>query len=40
VAGETNVYKDIEYYHFISIILEGFHRHNQKYRRGNVNGVS
>jgi len=39
VLGETNVYKDIEYYHFISVILQGFQGQNPKYIGGNVKGV-
>jgi hypothetical protein len=40
VVRETNVYKDIEYYHFIFIILQGFRGQNPKYKGGNVKGVN
>jgi hypothetical protein len=40
VVGKTYVYKDIKYYHFISVILQGFQGWNPKYRGGNVKGVS
>jgi hypothetical protein len=40
MVGEIDVYKDIEYYHFIFIILQRFRGWNPKYRRGNVKGVS
>jgi hypothetical protein len=32
MARETNVYRDIEYYHFIPIILQGFQGWNPKYK--------
>ncbi len=40
VVRETYVHKDIEYYHFIYVILQGFWGWNPKYKRGNVKGVS
>ncbi len=40
MVGETYVYRDIKYYHFIFVVLQGFRKWNQKYRRGNVKGVS
>jgi hypothetical protein len=40
VVGETYVYKDIKYYHFNSIILQGFRGQNPKYRGGNVTVVN
>jgi hypothetical protein len=40
MVGETYVYKDIKYYHFIFVILQGFWGWNPKYKGGNVKGVS
>jgi len=40
VVGEINVYKDIKYYHFIFVMLQGFHGWNPKYEGGNVKGVN
>jgi hypothetical protein len=40
MVGETYVYKDIKYYHFIYVILQGFQGQNPKYRGGNVKRVS
>ncbi len=37
--GKTNVYKDIKYFHFICVILQGFQERNPKYKGGNVKGV-
>jgi hypothetical protein len=39
VVGEIDVWKDIKYFHFISIILQGFWGWNPKYKGGNVMGV-
>ncbi len=39
VVEETYVQKDMEYFHFIFVILQGFWGWNPKYREGNVNGV-
>jgi hypothetical protein len=32
MVGEIDVYKDIKYYRFISIILQGFQGRNPKYK--------
>jgi hypothetical protein len=34
MVGETNVYKDIKYYHFIFVILQGFLGTKSKVHRG------
>ncbi len=39
IVGEIDVWKDIKYFHFISIILQGFQGQNPNYKRGNVKGV-
>jgi hypothetical protein len=39
MVGETNIYKDIKYYHFIFVILQGFWGQNPKNKKGDVKGV-
>jgi hypothetical protein len=38
-VGETDVGKDIKYFHFISVILQGFCPQNPKYKGDDVKGV-
>jgi hypothetical protein len=40
MVGEKIVYKDIKYYHFVSVMLQRFQGWNPKYKGSNVKGVS